>query len=142
VTVVDASVAVKWYLPETGSSEAGSLLSSSEPLFAPLLIKIEVTAAILRKYRNDEITEKRAVAACDEWLTALADDTITLIPDEELFPEARLLAVELRHAFQDCLYLACANRMKRPLLTADATFAKRTEKKFPGVKLLAGLKPN
>jgi predicted nucleic acid-binding protein len=142
VTVVDASVAVKWYLPETGSNEAASLLGSAEPLFAPRLIRIEVTAAILRKFRNGEITANRAIAACDEWLAALADDAITLIPDEELFSEARHLAVELKHAFQDCLYLACANRMKRPLLTADAAFVKRTEKRFPAVKLLHGVKPN
>ena len=142
MTVVDASVAVKWYLPEAGSVEASSLLRSSEPLFAPLLIRIEVTAAILRKFRKAEITENRAAAACDEWLAALADDTIMLIPDEELFTEARHLAVQLRHAFQDCLYLACANRMKRPLLTADPTFQKRAGPKFPAVQLLPGLQPN
>ena len=101
-----------------------------------------MTAAILRKFRKAEITENRAAAACDEWLAALADDAVTLIPDEELFTEARHLAGGVGHAFQDCLYLACANRMNRPLLTADPTFQKRAGPKFPAEHLLPGLQPN
>ena len=142
MTVVDASVVAKWYLPEAGSDEAARLLRQPQPLFAPVLIRIEVTAAILRQFRNGAITDHRAVAACDEWLAALAEDTVTLLPDEELFGDARRLALELRHPFQDCLYLACANRLKRPLVTADPTFHKRASSKFPLVTLLPGSQAN
>jgi predicted nucleic acid-binding protein len=36
--VVDASVAAKWFLPETGSEEATQLLSGANKLIAPDLI--------------------------------------------------------------------------------------------------------
>jgi predicted nucleic acid-binding protein len=142
MTVIDASVAAKWYLPEAGSDEAARLLANPQRLFAPLLIRIEVTAAILRQYRKGEITESRAVEACDEWLRALADDTVTLVPDDELFADGRRLAQELRHPFQDCLYLACANRLSLPLLTADPKFHKRASPAYPRVQLLAGVQAN
>jgi predicted nucleic acid-binding protein len=142
VTVVDASVAAKWYLPEAGSAEASQLLRSPEPLFAPQLIRIEVTAAILRQYRKGNITESRAVEASDEWLRAVAGETVRIIPDDELFADARSLALQLRHPFQDCLYLAAANRLNRPLLTADPTLHRRASPIFPGVQLLAGVQAN
>jgi predicted nucleic acid-binding protein len=142
MTVVDASVAAKWYLPESGSQEAARLLRSPEALFAPALIRIEVTAAILRQFRNNAISESRAEAACDEWLRALAEETLTLIPDEELFPEAMKLARRLRHPFQDCLYLACANQLHVPLVTADPKFHKRSAELFPAVALLSGAQAN
>ena len=142
MTVVDACVAAKWYLPEAGSDEASKLLRSPQALFAPFLIRIEVFAAILRQYRNNAITAARAEAACDEWLRCLADETITLIPDHQLFDDARHLALQLRHPFQDCLYLACSNRLKEPLVTADPTFYKRAATSFPAVTLLAGCQAN
>jgi predicted nucleic acid-binding protein len=142
MSVVDASVAAKWYLPEAGSDEASQLLRKSTSLFAPGLIRIEVTAAILRQFRNGHITETRALAAQEEWQRALADESVTLIPDDELIDDGVKLAMRLRHPFQDCIYLACANRLKVPLITADPKFHQRAEKHFGTVKLLAGCRAN
>jgi predicted nucleic acid-binding protein len=49
MTVVDASVAVKWYFPEPGAEAAESVGLGSEELVAPALIRVEVAAAITRK---------------------------------------------------------------------------------------------
>jgi predicted nucleic acid-binding protein len=142
MTVVDACIAIKWYLPEAGSEEASLLLRNPDRLFAPALIRIEVTAAILRQYRNNAITAGKAEAACDEWLRALTEEAVTLVPDDELFDDALKLSLELRHPFQDCLYLACSNRLNRPLLTADPKFHKRASARFPNVTLLPGCQTN
>ncbi len=142
MTVIDASVAAKWYLPEAGSDEAQRILRTPQKMFAPALIKIEVTATILRHYRENKITETRAIAACEEWQQALAVESITLIPDDDLFADAIRLARELRHTFQDCLYLACSNRMHLPLITADFKFVKRAGANHPSVVLLPGLQLN
>lgn len=47
---------------------------------------------------------------------------IELSPDEQDYAHAVELAIELNHAYQDCLYLAAALRLKAPLVTADVPF--------------------
>ena len=64
MTVVDASIAVKWFFPEPGTKAAQALLSGSQKLTAPALIRIEVTAALTRKARTGEILPEDAGAAC------------------------------------------------------------------------------
>ncbi|MFL6463304.1 MAG: type II toxin-antitoxin system VapC family toxin [Bryobacteraceae bacterium] len=68
MTVVDASVAVKWFFPEEGTEAAQKLLSNSNELTAPALIRIEVTAALTRKVRLGEILPEEAEAACRLWV--------------------------------------------------------------------------
>ena len=46
--VVDASVAVKWYLTEVGSDSAFALLADAKSLHAPQLLEIEVANAFLK----------------------------------------------------------------------------------------------
>ena len=44
--VVDASVAVKWFLPEADTPSAERLLAFAGPLHAPDLLRIEVASAV------------------------------------------------------------------------------------------------
>lgn len=125
MTVVDASVAVKWFLPEAGASDALDLLLSGESLVAPTLIQSEVAAAVARKARSGEIDAPSATAAVNDWLLALRDGVVSLEPDRNDLPAAFRLSLRLRHPLQDCLYLALAERAGAPLVTADRTFAAR-----------------
>ncbi|MDP2996794.1 MAG: type II toxin-antitoxin system VapC family toxin [Bryobacterales bacterium] len=138
MTVVDASVAVKWLLPEAGDVAARSLLSSGERLFGPALIRVEVAAAITRKSRFGEIESRDAETAVDLWLRAIADGVITLVPDEADLPRAVKLALALKHPLQDCLYLALAERLGATLTTADEKFAAKTRPSCESVRLLGG----
>src|SRR5262245_17840146 len=79
----------------------------------------------------------RAGEAGDECLRAVAAETVTLIPDDEFFPAARTLALPLRHPSQDCLYLACAQRLRVPLPIAEPKFHRRAAATFPDVQMLA-----
>lgn len=136
MTVVDASVAVKWLLPEAGDAAARSLLSSGERLFGPALIRVEVAAAIARKSRFGEIESRDVEAAVDLWFRAIADGVITLVPDEADLPRAVKLALALKHPLQDCLYLALAERLGVTLITADEKFAAKTRPSSDSVRLL------
>ena len=47
--VVDASVAVKWFLVEAGSEAAPALLETESEIVGPDLLLIEVAGAIVRR---------------------------------------------------------------------------------------------
>ena len=135
--VVDASVAVKWFLPEPGADEAQQLLQGPEKLAGPALIRLEVFAAFTRKVRLQELPVEEARAACDLWSRALATGALTLVPDARHLPRAIELAFEIRHPLQDCLYLAVAEYNQATLVTADPKFAERASHGYAGVRLLS-----
>ncbi len=136
--VVDASIAAKWYLQEPGSEEAAALLTSASVLIAPALIRVEVTGAILRRFRERALSLERAKEACELWEADLAGGAIRLVPDETLLGPARVIAFQIKHTIQDCLYLAAAVEAGRVrLVTADPTFHGRAVPEFPFVELHA-----
>jgi predicted nucleic acid-binding protein len=137
--VVDASIAAKWYLHEPGSQEAAALLRSASPLLAPALIRVEVTGAITRRHRQGLLSLERARQACELWDADLAGGALRLLPDETLIAPARAIAFQIRHAIQDCLYLATAAEAGATrLVTANPTFHARAAPAFPIVDLLTG----
>jgi predicted nucleic acid-binding protein len=140
--VVDASIAAKWYLHEPGSEEAAALLTSAAILVAPSLIRIEVTGAIIRRYREGKLSRELAREACDLWEADIESGAIRLVPDQTLVIPARTIALQIRHAIQDCLYLAVAVESGcERLVTADPTFHIRARSAFPFVDLHAAPLP-
>ena len=134
--VVDASVAVKWLVPEAGKSAADELLNDGVPLLAPALIRVEVASAIARKVRFDEIRFQAGESAFGRWFELLLNGLMTLLPDEADLARAWQLATELRHPLPDCLYRALALRLRTPLVTADKKFADKARPEYPEVRLL------
>jgi predicted nucleic acid-binding protein len=59
--VVDASVAVKWILPESGSSAAAALRKLNDDLSAPSLIAVEVGNALWKAVRRGSVTRSEAL---------------------------------------------------------------------------------
>ncbi|MGB9611588.1 MAG: type II toxin-antitoxin system VapC family toxin [Bryobacteraceae bacterium] len=53
--VLDASVAIKWYVVEESHEEGLSLLDADAPLLAPRIIEVEVASAIMARSRSGEI---------------------------------------------------------------------------------------
>jgi predicted nucleic acid-binding protein len=136
--VVDASIVAKWYPNEPGSEEAAALLMSASVLIAPALVRIEVTGAILRRYRERKLSLERARGACDLSNADIAGGALRLLPDAALIVPARAIAFKIRHAIQDCLYLAAAiDTGSARLVTADPTFYARTTREFSIVDLQA-----
>jgi predicted nucleic acid-binding protein len=115
--VIDASVAIKWVVPEVGSEAASDLLGRE--LWAPSLWLAEAANALLKKTRRGEITADEArLRALD-----LADAPIEPIELPILLPSAMRIAGALGHSIYDCFYLAAALLRDTALVTADRRFA-------------------
>ncbi len=135
--VVDASVATKWFLAEDDTPLANALLDGSQKLFAPALIRTEVHAAITRRFRTGQAPEAEVRQACRDWSEMIDEGLLTLLPTEKDEPQVIDLALKLKHPFQDCLYLALAQRLRIPLVTADPKFIERTAGRYPTVQPLS-----
>lgn len=134
--VIDASVAVKWALTEAGSERALALLQSGQPMTAPDLLRLEGTGAITRAYRAGRLPAEEVQARVDLWLDAFLS-VVALVPGEPHLRRAAALSCQLRHPLFDCLYLALAEHLDLPLLTADGVFAARAAEQHPRVRIFA-----
>lgn len=120
--VIDASVAVKWYVAEDESERSVALLDADEILFlAPDIFLAEVINALLRQNRAGQLTEDNL----DRALRDLAFSAPELIASTRLIEPAVALARALAHPVYDCLYLALADRWETVLVTADVEFVSR-----------------
>jgi predicted nucleic acid-binding protein len=117
--VLDASVAVRWVVPERGSDEAAELLARPIAWLAPRLMLTEAAAALRRKVAGGELSVAVAVQALGALVEAIADGTVRVADDEEFVSSALVLALTLGHKVPDCLYLAVAEREGCELATAD-----------------------
>lgn len=124
--VVDASVAVKWFLPEDGSDKADALLRTGQKLIAPELIRIEVAAALAKQLRMKALDAAMTRTLLDDWRTNLQKETVNLEPTLHDFDRGLEISIEIGHALQDCLYVATAERLDVPLITADEKFLKKS----------------
>ena len=113
--VVDASVALKWVVPEAGSESAQALRAGDAHLIAPTLIMAEIGNVLWKKTMRREISRGEAVSALRLTLSHFAE----FFPLDDLRETALELAIELRHPIYDCFYLALAQRERCVLVTAD-----------------------
>ena len=115
IVVVDASIAMKWVIPEILSDRADALRDRAEHLLAPDLLLPEATNALWKKMTRREITAREAVRALD----LLIGSGLDLRPSGLLLGRALALARRLRHPVYDCIYLALAQDESATLVTAD-----------------------
>ena len=116
--VVDASVAVKWFVEEEGSDGATTRLENrpfNYHLVAPQFMLLEVVAVIGRRARSKAVEAHYPAQV----LQALRRLGLDLTPDAELLDHATQLSVTLRHPLYDCLYLALSRRLSARLATFD-----------------------
>jgi predicted nucleic acid-binding protein len=121
IAVIDASVALKWFIQEDGSAEASALLTGSDTLIAPDLIIAEVANAGWKAVRSGSMTPEQHDHAASR--LAMAFDT--LFPLGPLAPRAARISRELDHSAYDCFYLALAETRQATLVTADGRLLKR-----------------
>ena len=123
--VVDASVAVKWFVQEHEHEAAIAIVNSGEELIAPDLIIAEVMNVLRRKRRQDLISIDQLTEAAG----TIAGSIIRFIPATGLVVLAASLSEALDHSIYDCFYLACATMNGCALLTADSVFADKVVSK-------------
>jgi predicted nucleic acid-binding protein len=116
--VVDASVAIKWFVPEIHVDAARRLLREGMTLLAPDLIWAEVANALWRKWRDKELLAE----AVQSILTDFRRYPLHIHSGESLYDEAWLVAQGSGRTFYDSLYLALAMSDGCLLVTADLRF--------------------
>ena len=115
--IVDASVAVKWVVSETGSDEAAALLDQGR-LGAPSLWLSEASNALWAKVMRRQLTPDEARRQAAD----LAEAPVVTIALARLLPIAMKLALELEHPIYDCFYLSAAIQRDTHVVTADRRF--------------------
>ena len=134
--VIDASVAMKWFVEEDDSDKALLLVQSTE-VIAPALIIGEVANGLWSKRHASDIDRKVAQRLIGELPQIFRE----IVQIEPLMQEAMSLAFELDHPVYDCIYLALARSRGIPLVTADKRFIAKASIQDQHVASLADWKP-
>lgn len=135
--VVDAGLAAKWVVNEEGTLVAVSLLerwaSEKTVLAAPCLLPVEVTNALYKRVRREELKLGEAVALLNQLL-----DLGIALEDSGLLHQAVL---ELAARFElpatyDAYYLALAGSIECEFWTADERLFNTVKNHLGWVKYL------
>ena len=117
--VLDASIAVKWVLPEPDSSKALSLRhdlqTQTHEFVAPDTFPVEVAHALTRAERRGTIRQQEAILKLADVLAA-APQFFAYLP---ILARAVQLSSQLRIGVYDCLYLSLAEDQQCNVVTAD-----------------------
>ena len=113
--VVDASVAVKWFIPELHAGDSLRFLEKECTLLAPDLILSEFGNILWKKLQRGEIKaiEARGIIA------DFKEVPIVIYPSAPLMEDAWSIAEKYLRNFYDSLYLSLARIQGCPLVTAD-----------------------
>lgn len=141
VLAVDASVVVKWILPEPDRLQARRLqdLYQAEKLdlIAPDIVVSEVGNALWKHVRRAEIT----AAAADRSFEQFLRDAPLLFASAGVARSSFALALAHQHPIYDCLYLALALEQRCDLVTADEKFCRAVHPAFACLHLLRDFEP-
>ncbi|MGE0461277.1 MAG: type II toxin-antitoxin system VapC family toxin [Vicinamibacterales bacterium] len=120
VLVVDASVVIKWFLPEVHGEAARRLLAAPHQYLAPDLLFPEVGNVIWKKIRRGELTPRDGQRLAAD----LATVAVEAVASRVLLSDAVALAVATGLTVYDATYLALAVRLDTVLVTADERFGR------------------
>jgi predicted nucleic acid-binding protein len=113
--VIDASVAIKWVITEEGTEAAVQLRSDGTAFHAPGLLVPETGNILWKKVLRREVTQAEAELACK----ILGFAKIELHDMERHSSVALSLALALGYPVYDTTYLALAQALGIPMVTAD-----------------------
>jgi predicted nucleic acid-binding protein len=116
--VIDASVAIKWFVPEILEAEAKRWLDPSFMLSAPDLLLPEFGNILWKKVRRKELAEAEAKRIADELLRA----PLYFLHSPDLLIDALTLANATGSTVYDCMYLQAAIWQDCQFVTADRKF--------------------
>lgn len=130
--IVDASVAIKWFVPEIHAIAAVGLLDKKIKLLAPDLIFAEVGNILWKKWRLKELTIDIANAILNDFKRV----PFEVHEHEGLLNTAWHIATTYNCTVYDSLYVALAEIENGLLVTADSALYKTLKKTSLGKVLL------
>ncbi len=125
--VIDTSVAVKWYIPESFSVEAKRYMGKGLDRHAPDYLLAEAASVVLKRVRSRDAKLKLTF---DEGCMVLAASKTAPIQFHEsrmMIDPSFALAEQVGASLYDGLFLALALRLGGQLVTADAKLFKKIQ---------------
>lgn len=113
--VIDASVAVKWFIWEEGTEESNKLLEQLTIFYVPDLFLMEIDSIITKKVRRNELT----VSDAHQKRRTFRQLPYMLISYKQLEEFAFRLATEFSITLYEAAYLATAVDYDATFYTAD-----------------------
>src|SRR4029450_4375644 len=115
VFVGDASVVVKWFVPEIHSDAARRLLVLPHEYVAPDLLFAETANTIWKKIRREELTAEEG----QQLVADIGQIAVETVPCRALAEDAHALANATGRTVYDSMYVALAVRLNTRSITAD-----------------------
>jgi predicted nucleic acid-binding protein len=128
LVVVDASVAIKWFVPEVLSDRAVRLLDGTFELLAPDLLLPECGNVLWKKISRGEITAEEGRVI----LQGLVGAPLRIVGSQALVEAALEIATAFRRTVYDGMYAALAVSHTCLFITADDRLAKALGTGPPG----------
>ena len=119
VFVVDASVVIKWFVPEIHSDAARRLLAYSHDYVAPDLLFAETANTIWKKVRRGEVRLRDG----ERLVADVGRAAVETVPCRTLAADAYALASASGRTVYDAMYLALAVRLDTRMISADERLA-------------------
>lgn len=114
--VLDASVIIKWFIPEIYWEQASHLQNYSESsLHTPDFAQLECTSILSKKVRRRELKINEA----NQIQALLLHMPVQMHSWQDLLLDAGQVAHETYRSVYDCLYLVLAKKIKGRMVTAD-----------------------
>lgn len=139
--IIDASVALKWCLPqeeEAFTTQAEQLLmdyrANEASFFVPDLFWLEIGNALWKAVWKGRIFPGPA----EKSYAKIAELDIPTLPSIDLIPQALQLALADNRSVYDSVYVVLALKNRAELITADERLANALAARFP-VKWLGAL---
>jgi predicted nucleic acid-binding protein len=118
VFVVDASLVIKWFVPEIYSEAARRWLDASHDYVAPDLLFSEAGNVLWKKVRRKELDENEA----RQLVVDLAQVAVETVATRSLLQDALALALTGGITVYDAVYLTLAVRLETEMITGDDRF--------------------
>jgi len=121
VFVVDASLVIKWFVPEVDSDAARRWLDAPHDYIAPELLFPETGNTVWKKVRRGELTPVEGRRLVTD-LSVIAVEAVAM---RGMLPDAYALALSTGITVYDATYLTLAVRLETQVITGDDRFARR-----------------
>lgn len=136
IFVIDAGIAVKWFLTETHSDKARRLLEQYQrqviELIAPDLLIAEATNVFWKRAARGDLTAQEAADNLQDLLAI----NLPVVTAASLAQRALSIAQTYNRSAYDCLYLALALERSCELVTGDERLFNAIGSQFPQIRLL------
>jgi len=134
IAVLDANVAVRWFVDLPHKRQARAIVESGQTLLAPDLLIAEVGNTLWRYVKAGDYELEHATAS----MAALPSFFTEIVSAVSLSMEALRMAKSLDHSVYDCLYAVLAVERRAAFITDDRRFAEklRVSRRLSNVKLL------